>query len=439
MMTEKKWLAVFLCVVCLLSACACGGASEYAETEAQSSAVTEFATELETALETELETALATEPETEPETAPETDPETELATEPETEPETAPETDPETELATESETLSLEEQNLAYLAAVSYHDYALTGENTPYFMGRWFEKEVDGISHMVTLTDGSALYFMIHGATSFDVNFTVITTTEEPYFAYSIDGAEPVRQHITQPTVTLPDAERHTVRIIADGMTEGEGKWNEEKGFALRSIIPAEGGTLYGIKPTNKVIFYYGDSITEGIRALNMNATSDGNSATHAYPWYCSRELGAVTYSIGYGASGVTATGSFNTFQNAIEYNSNDRRVEDGIKPDVIVINHGTNDAYSGQFQRNLGRAVELLKTTYPDVPIVYMIPFLQHEGKSNMIAKVMSDHGGYVVQTSDWNLTYTDGVHPDAAGAETAGKKLAAALRDILGEDFFS
>lgn len=387
----KRWLAICLCVSSFLGLCACGGTPENAETQAE----TEFVTETET--------------------------------------------ETEAEMITEAETLSLEAQHLAYLSSVSYHDYEMTGENAPYFMGRWFEKELDGVSHMVTLTDGSALYFMIHGATSFDVNFTVITTTEEPYFAYSIDGAEPVRQHITQPTVTLPDAERHTVRIIADGMTEGEGKWNEEKGFALKSILPAEGGTIYGIKPTNKVIFYYGDSITEGIRALNMNANSDGNSATHAYPWYCSKELGAVTYSIGYGASGVTATGSFSTFRNAIEYNSNGRKVEDGIKPDVIVINHGTNDAYSGQFQRNLDRAVTLLKTTYPDVPIVYMIPFLQHEGKIELIQKVMKDQGGYVVQTADWDLTYTDGVHPDAAGAERAGKKLAEALCDIFGEDFFS
>ena len=127
----------------------------------------------------------------------------------------------------------VEAENVAYLQTVDYLNFELTHSDAPYFVGRWFEKEINGESHVVTVTSGSALYFLVNNATSFDVNFTVITTMEEPYFAYSIDGGEPIRQHITDPTVTLPDTNRHTVRIIADGMTEGEGKWIEEKGFAI--------------------------------------------------------------------------------------------------------------------------------------------------------------------------------------------------------------
>ena len=110
-------------------------------------------------------------------------------------------------------------ENQAFLDTVTYLDYVLTGEEEPYFVGRWFEKKIGGVKHHVTLTDGSAFYFMTDGAESFDVNFTVITEKEEPYFAYSIDGANPIRQHITDQTVRLPDGGKHTVRIIADGMT----------------------------------------------------------------------------------------------------------------------------------------------------------------------------------------------------------------------------
>lgn len=348
-----------------------------------------------------------------------------------------------TEAPTEPVTLSPEEQlaadRTAYLSTVTYRDFVLTGEDQPFYIGRWFDKDIEGVTHKVTLTDGAHLYFLIENAASFDVSFTVITTGEEPYFAYSIDGGEMIRQHITEPTVTLPDTGRHTVRIVADGMTEGEGKWDQEKGFAIKSVTPAEGGSIVGIKPTEKVVFFYGDSITEGIRALNMNATSDGNSATNAYSWQCAEALGVTPYLIGYGASGIIMTGSFSTMQNAIDYLSDGRPVEDGVIPDVIVVNHGTNDGGQNRktFEDALTATLTHLREKYPDTPIVYLIPF--NQAHSRVIPDVVEAmDNAYVVETRGWSISYTDGVHPDAAGAKAAGEKLAAALIEIFGEDYF-
>ena len=359
--------------------------------------------------------------------------------------ETAPDTPAvTTEAPTEAVTLSPEEQlaadRQAYLDTVTYRDFVLTGEEAPYYMGRWFDKDIDGIPHKVTLTDGAHLYFMVENATSFDVVFTVITTGAEPYFAYSIDGGEPVRQHITEPTVTLPDTGRHTVRIIADGMTEGEGKWDKEKGFAVRSVTPSEGGSIIGIKPTEKIIFFYGDSITEGIRALNMNATSDGNSAINAYSWQCAETLGVTPYLIGYGATGILMTGSFHTMQNAIDYLSDGRPADKSITPDVIVVNHGTNDGGQNRktFEEALTATLGHLRETYPDTPIVYLIPFNQAHARV-IASAVESMDNAYVVETKGWRITYTDGLHPDAAGAKYAGEKLAAELKAIFGEDYFT
>lgn len=359
--------------------------------------------------------------------------------------ETAPDTPAvTTEAPTEAVTLSPEEQltadRRAYLDTVTYRDFVLTGEEAPYYMGRWFDKDIDGIPHKVTLTDGAHLYFMVENATSFDVAFTVITTGAEPYFAYSIDGGEPVRQHITEPTVTLPDTGRHTVRIIADGMTEGEGKWDQEKGFAIKSVTPSEGGSIIGIKPTEKVIFFYGDSITEGIRALNMNATSDGNSATNAYSWQCAEALGVTPYLIGYGATGILMTGSFHTMQNAIDYLSDGRPVDGSVTPDVIVVNHGTNDGGQNRktFEEALTATLSHLRKTYPDTPIVYLIPFNQAHARV-IASAVESMDNAYVVETKGWKITYTDGLHPDAAGAKYAGERLAAELKAIFGEDYFT
>lgn len=353
-------------------------------------------------------------------------------------------------------TLSPEESERAacqaYLDTVSYLDFELTGEASPYFVGRWFEKTLDGVAHTVTLSDGSHLYFMVDGADSVFVNFTEIHAKQTPYFSYSIDGATPVRQSITQAEVKLPDNGKHTVRIIADGLTESEDKWNGEIGFALRSVEVSEGGKLYGIKPRNKVIFFYGDSITEGVASLKGQYNSEGNSATRAYPWYTAKELGAVPYYIGYGATGLVQTGSFNTMLRAIDSLSSQRKVDSSaiaaITPDLIVINHGHNDASHGvtvaQFRLAARDAIQALQKKYPDVPIVYVVPFAEKSNDTIVAYGEKLDtlateiKGLYVVHTADWGLTFTDGVHPNMRGGMTAGARLADALEEIMGKDFF-
>lgn len=336
----------------------------------------------------------------------------------------------------QSSNISAEE----YLSSVTYRKFALTGDGSPCYIGRWFDKVIDGVMHKVTLTDGAYLCFLIEGASSFDVNFTVITSGEEPYFAYSIDGGTPIRQHITDSTVSLPDTGKHTVRIIADGMTEGEGKWDKEKGFALRNVVAADGGNILGIRPTEKTIFFYGDSITEGVRALNISASSKGNSATNTYAWQCAEALGVTPYLIGYGATGIISKGSFHTMKNAIDYLSEGRPVDGSDIPDIIVVNHGTNDGkYTAEeFKSALADTLTRLREKYPEAPIVYLIPFCgAHADTITEVTK--STENAYVIDTDGWDIPCTDSLHPNVEGTEKAGSLLASALIDLFGEDYFT
>ena len=325
------------------------------------------------------------------------------------------------------------------MPTVTVHNrvYQLLEESKPYFLGRWFEKEVDGTPHMATTTDGAQVYFMTEDCTSVRLHFTDITHIRVPYFAYSIDGREPVRQHITEATVPLPDSGRHAVCVIADGMTEGEGKWYEEIGFALKGITPAESGRLWGIKPTAPLVFFYGDSVTEGIRAISMAADSDGNSATHAYPWYCAEALGVTPYYIGYGATGMIRTGWFNTMAKAIDGLSWRHLVADSPaanqKPDLIVINHGTNDMDFSmlEYMNAMNSTMSHLYRRYPEVPVVYVIPLQQTH--ATIIRRLMSEYpNGYVIESEGWPITYTDGIHPNAAGARIMGERVAEGIRAL-------
>ena len=61
-----------------------------------------------------------------------------------------------------------------FLDGITYLNFELGKQDSPTFVGRWFEKKINNVSHMVTLNDGSALYFMTDGAKSVDVVFTNI-------------------------------------------------------------------------------------------------------------------------------------------------------------------------------------------------------------------------------------------------------------------------
>ena len=332
------------------------------------------------------------------------------------------------------------------MPTVTVHNrvYQLLEESKPYFLGRWFEKEVDGIPHTVTTTDGAKIYFLTEGAASFTVDFTVITRITTPMFAISLDGAEPVRRPITEPTVTLPDTDRHAVCLTMDGMSEAEGKWYEEIGFAVKGVTLSEGGRLWGIRPTAPLVFFYGDSITEGINALGTNGDSLSNSATHAYPHYCAEALGVTPYYIGYGASGMVRVGWFNTMEKAIDRMSRRCLVADSPAanhvPALIVINHGTNDGglLPHEFTVALRDTLARLSEVYPHVPVAYVIPLFQSQAEA--IRPLMAAYpNGYVVETAGWPVTYSDGIHPNAAGARVFGERLAAELIRIFGESFFT
>lgn len=338
-----------------------------------------------------------------------------------------------------TESSSIPDTDEAFLETVTYRDYELTGKNEPCYIGRWFEKKVDGKVHKVTVTDGSMMYFMVNGAESFTLSFTVTTGEDIPYYSYSIDGATPIRKLVTDGTVTLPDKNRHTIRIITDGLTEYVRKWYDEEGFALREVTVSEGGEIIGICPKNKVIFYYGDSITEGVCSISKGFYSPNNSATNAFPWFCSEMLGVTPYYVGYSGSGVVTEGSFRPFEVAINSFSYNIPAKETATPDIILINHGANDAGVSDeaFREGLITALDKLRKNYPNIPIVYMITFGQT--KKNVITEVMTDvENSYVVHTEGWGIPTNDGYHPTPDGARNAGERLAMELKYIFGKDFF-
>ena len=308
------------------------------------------------------------------------------------------------------------------------------------FVGRWFDSTISGTNVKSTINQGSELYFKVKNTTSINVNFIVNTAYKTPYFAYSIDGADMTRQLVTSPTLPTVSLDEHIIRVVVDAVTEAENKWIGEKGFAFKDITVDSTGTVTGVLPKNKKIMFFGDSITEGIRVLNMNADSDGNSATGAFPYIASTNLNAISYRVGFGGAGVTkgGNGGVPSLINFID-NMTKNKLAPYYEPDIIVVNIGTNDfdAATDVFKSQYTAVINRLLIKYSGTPLFIMVPF-SGARKSEITDITNNKKGVYMVDTTGWDISTTDGLHPDAAGSIKAGTKLSDYIISTLGRNYF-
>lgn len=308
------------------------------------------------------------------------------------------------------------------------------------FVGRWFDTTIGGIPVKATINEGSELYFKVKNTTTIKVNFVLNSVSATPFFAYSIDGSPMTRQLITNPLLPTVNTGEHIVRVIIDGLTETEDKWIGEKGVAFKDVTVDTGGIVTGIVPKNRQIIFHGDSITAGVRVLNMNADSTGNSATGSFPYVASTNLNAISYRVGFGASGITKGGDGGVPEliQIIDKMTNAREAH-YIEPDIVVMNMGTNDWASTTevFTTKLNEVLDRFSIRYSGTPIFVMVPFNQAR-KTELTSAVSARSNMYLVDTEGWNITTTDGTHPDVAGGLVAGQKLANAIISVLGKDYF-
>lgn len=308
------------------------------------------------------------------------------------------------------------------------------------FVGRWFDSTISGTNVKSTINQGSELYFKVKNTTSINVNFIVNTAYETPYFAYSIDGADMTRQLVTSPTLPTVSLDEHIIRVVVDGANESEDKWIGERGVAFKDITVDSTGTVTGVLPKNKKIMFFGDSITEGVRVLNMNANSDGNSATGAFPYIASTNLNAISYRVGFAGAGVTkgGDGGAPSLINFID-NMTKNRLAPYYEPDVIVVNIGTNDfdADTDVFKSQYTAVINRLLIKYSGTPLFIMVPF-SGTRKSEITDITNNKKGVYMVDTTGWDISTTDGLHPDVAGSIKAGTKLSDYIISTLGRNYF-
>ena len=304
--------------------------------------------------------------------------------------------------------------------------------------GRWIKNSIGGGKYYFTNTEGSAIYFKVTGSKYVNVNFVARYSVATPYFAYSVDGGKMKRQLITNKKINVGNTKTHYIRVVIDSMDVTEDRWVGGTGVAVKSVKPvSKDGVVTAIKPQNATIAFFGDSITQGVRTVGWDLTPSGTSSTHGYAWYCAQQLDMVPYTVGFGSTGIFETGWFNNCYNATQYFSYGEKAP-SFTADVIVVEHGTNDiyCYGDAFVQQYQKVLQKLHKQHPNAYIMAMIPLNQIHASEIRIA-ASSYSWCTVVETSSWNLSYTDGIHPNSAGAKKMGqnlaKKVAAKRKAVL------
>lgn len=303
--------------------------------------------------------------------------------------------------------------------------YYLNLSNT-IFTGRWFSKDISGNSY-ATVNAGSEFSFRTEGA-SYAFIYINGNGDGDFYYAYSIDGQSPVRQHISNRVVPLGGSGVHTVRIIIDSLGEHGSRWDESIAIGVRGVT-TDAGTISPWHHTASTIAFFGDSITDGIRTLSPSS----HSYTNSYVWHCSQALGVIPIVSGFPGSGIVTDGSFNTCINAIT-NYSATKAAGHFNPSIVVLNHGTNDVSvdSTTFINAYNATLDAIHARFPNAKIACMIPVSQAHA-DDIRNCVLGKDWCALVETSDWNVTYTDGIHPDASCSYSMGNNLANVLRNLF------
>lgn len=300
--------------------------------------------------------------------------------------------------------------------------------------GRWTVKKINNMPTLYTTNLGSYLRFKVSNAKKCQITVLPNQNSLSPsqVFAFRVDGGKWQRGQASLEKIDIPlDSTLHTIEIMAAGNSDIDEVWQGNEGFAIKNIYLNNGEIMAA--PQRPVVNFIGDSITAGCWVVGNHPAADYRPETN-YAGICADLLNVDSVRIAYSAGGVLrpATGGVPTadvFLGKIDAQTS----WTPNHPELNVINLGVNDRRFplAQFIAAFDLFIQQVKLTFPHTPLAIMIPFSQTFASE--IRKIATKHNCSIIETKTWHHSFTDGLHPDQAGAINEGKMLAQALQPLL------
>lgn len=297
--------------------------------------------------------------------------------------------------------------------------------------GRWWLKLVNGQEVLYTTNLGS--YLRVHTAGVHQLQVNVYPNhnhqSAQQQYTIRIDGQQWHRYPASAREIALQlTADPHEIEIMTGGNTDDDLVWAGDQGFAITGI-ETDDGVLTASPHRRPVIDFIGDSITAGCWVAGQHPASDYRPETN-YAAICADILNADSVRIAYSAGGVLrrATGGVPTADQFLTHTDAHTRWQPN-QPDLVIINIGVNDRRftATDFKCAYDKFIQQVVTTFPTAKIMVMVPFSQTY--ATIIRIVAVHHQLPIIETAGWCNSFTDGLHPDQAGANEAGQRLAEFL----------
>ncbi len=301
--------------------------------------------------------------------------------------------------------------------------------------GQWGQQP--GIA--ITVNSGSRISFTINGE-RVQVLFDVDGLTVAPHLWISIDEGEPELHLVDQPVIELsvPNGQ-HKVEIVVKDVNEHANRWNPPFGCAVvfaGLVLDQDTRLRLAGRPGGPRLEFYGDSITQGVRALSAEPESDGADGSKSYAYLTARALGATAYQVGFGRQGIIKPGNGEVppGTDSFGWNFAGSRAERVEQPDLVVLNLGVNDDTLTAAQ--YGEYLQRVRAEYKDCKIVALSPFSgKHADEIEAAVKAAGDDRIRYVGTDGWITEddCTDLVHPSVDGHAKIAARLVEELRTGL------
>lgn len=311
-------------------------------------------------------------------------------------------------------------------------------------IGQWDRSSLQ--NGTTTVNSGNRVLFRFTGTQATAV-FDTAGLTVAPQVWARVDGGPRVLYSLDQDRLRLTgrglEPGDHTLEIVVKDIDEHYARWTAPLASAvkLRGFeIDQDGQTTAPAGPTGPRFDFYGDSITQGVRALSMAANPDGSDGTLGFAYLTARAFDADSHQVGFGRQGITVTGNGGVPKavDTLGLNFAGSPAADSA-PAVVVVNQGTNDSSvaAATFKTGYVSYLRAIRRAHPDAWILALRPFggFQSAGVSGAVAQI-DDHRIAYVDTTGWLDTsdYTDGVHPSAAGHAKAAARLIPKIAEITG-----
>ncbi len=319
--------------------------------------------------------------------------------------------------------------------------------------GRW-DTSREGIAE--TTNSGSYIDLAFEGNMAVLLFDTYENSVPALHLWISVDGGArmevPIDNYLR---ISSPNDGKHTVRIIYKGGTEVASRWFAPLHGKVTFLGFVADGAVEMPEDTRRVIEFVGDSITEGvlvdydysdfahfkydIEQQNFPYTTD---ACATYAWLTAEKLDLRPCIMGFGAVGVTRSGQGRVpaATEAYPYNFDGSPVT-RKKPDIVVLNHGTNDPRANvpNFLEKYELMLDIIRKNNPDAVVVSLSPFggKYHEELATVVEEYNKKNGCKVYYVNTFGWISPEPKHPLRDGHRTVAENFAPILQNIIKENF--